>query len=312
MSVEYGRLGSSGLLVSKIGLGTNNFGGRMDLEQTRAVLDRALEQGITMLDTADVYGGSKSEEFIGECLGNRRQDVVIATKFASAMGESPYERGTSRRYIFRAAEASLRRLKTDYIDLYQFHRPDPETPIVESLQALDDLVKQGKVRYIGECNFAGWQIADAQWTARTEHLARLVSAQHEYSLLNRDVQTEVLPAARAVGAGILPYFPLASGFLTGKYRKGALPEGARITNQPAARRSQTLSVRNFELLDKLEAFASQRGHSTTELAFAWLLAQPEVSSVIAGATRPEQIDENVAAGAWKLSAEDMHAVAAIA
>jgi aryl-alcohol dehydrogenase-like predicted oxidoreductase len=310
--VDYARLGSSGLLVSKIGLGTNNFGGRIDLDKTRVVLDRALDQGITLLDTADSYGAGKSEEFIGECLGSRRHEVVIATKFASPMGESPYQRGTSRRYIVEAAEASLRRLKTDYIDLYQFHRPDPQTPIVESLQALDDLVKQGKVRYIGECNFASWQISDAQWTARTEHLTRLISAQHEYSLLTRDIQAEVLPAARAMGAGILPYFPLASGFLTGKYRKGTSPEGARLTNAPAARRDRVLNDRNFELLEKYDAFARQRGHSMTELAFAWLLAQPEVSSVIAGATRPEQVDENVAAGQWKLSPEDMQAVAALA
>ncbi len=310
--MDYGRLGSSGLLVSKIGLGTNNFGGRIDLDQTRTVLDRALEQGITLLDTADMYGMGKSEEFIGECLGNRRHDVVIATKFAVAMGESPYQRGTSRRYIIEAAEASLRRLKTDYIDLYQFHRPDPETPIVESLQALDDLVKQGKVRYLGECNFAGWQIVDAQWTARTEHLPRLISAQHEYSLTNRDIQTEVLPAARAMGTGILPYYPLGGGFLTGKYRKGVMPEGARLTKANARTASRFVNERNFDLLEKFEAFASQRGHSITELAFAWLLSQPEIGSVIAGATRPEQVDENVAAGEWRLSPEEMETIAAIA
>jgi aryl-alcohol dehydrogenase-like predicted oxidoreductase len=309
--VDYGRLGSSGLLVSKIGLGANNFGPRIGLEQTRAVLDRALEQGVTLLDTADIYGMGKSEEFIGECLGNRRHDVIIATKFAVTMGESPYQRGTSRRYIFEAAEASLRRLKTDYIDLYQFHRPDPETPIVESLQALDDLVKQGKVRYIGECNFAGWQIADAQWTARTEHLARLISAQHEYSLINREIQAEVLPAARAMGTGILPYYPLGGGFLTGKYRKGVMPEGARLTKANARTSSRWVNDHNFELLEQFEAFASQRGHSMTELAIAWLLSQPEVGSVIAGATRPEQVDENVAAGQWQLAPEDMAALAAI-
>jgi aryl-alcohol dehydrogenase-like predicted oxidoreductase len=310
--VDYGRLGSSGLLVSKIGLGTNNFGGRIDLDQTRAVLDRALEQGITLLDTADMYGMGKSEEFIGACLGNRRHDVIIATKFAVAMGESPYQRGTSRRYIIEAAEASLRRLKTDYIDLYQFHRPDPETPIVESLQALDDLVKQGKVRYVGECNFAGWQIVDAQWTARTEHLPRLISAQHEYSLTNRDIQTEVLPAARAMGTGILPYYPLGGGFLTGKYRRGVMPEGARLTKANARTTSRFVNERNFELLEKFEAFASERGHSITELAFAWLLSQPEIGSVIAGATRPEQVDENVAAGQWRLSSEEMDTLAGIA
>ena len=184
--MEYGRLGSSGLLVSRIGLGTNNFGARIDLDRTRAVIDRALDLGITLIDTADMYGAGKSEEFIGQSLGKRRHEVIIATKFAVPMGESPYMRGTSRRYIVEAVERSLRRLKTDYIDLYQFHKPDPETPIVESLQATDDLVRQGKVRYIGHSNFAAWQIVDAQWTARTEHLARPISAQHEYSLLERE------------------------------------------------------------------------------------------------------------------------------
>jgi aryl-alcohol dehydrogenase-like predicted oxidoreductase len=306
--VEYGRLGSSGLLVSRIGLGTNNFGARIDLDRTRAVIDRALDLGITLIDTADMYGAGKSEEFIGESLGKRRHEVVIATKFAVPMGESPYMRGTSRRYIIEAVERSLRRLKTDYIDLYQFHKPDPETPIVESLQATDDLVRQGKVRYIGHSNFAAWQIVDAQWTARTEHLARPISAQHEYSLLEREVEKEVLPAAQAMGLGVLPYYPLGAGFLTGKYRGGAMPEGARLTNMPASRSGRILNDRNLDLLERWEAFAADRGHSMTELAFAWLLAHPVVSSVIAGATRPEQVDENVAAGQWKLPPADLEAV----
>jgi aryl-alcohol dehydrogenase-like predicted oxidoreductase len=290
-------------------LGTNNFGARIDIDQTRAVIDRALDHGITLFDTADTYGSGKSEEFIGECLGNRRHDVVIATKFGVPMGESPYSRGSSRRYIMQAAEASLRRLKTDYIDLYQFHRADAETPIVESLQALEDLVRQGKVRYIGHCNFAAWQIVDAQWTAKTEHLVRPISAQHEYSLLDRAAQADVIPAARAMGLGVLPYYPLASGFLTGKYRQGAaLPEGARLTKAPAQRSARVLTDRNFELLEKWQALAAERGHSITELAVAWLLAHPEVGSVIAGATQPEQVDQNVAAGRWQLSAEDLAAV----
>jgi aryl-alcohol dehydrogenase-like predicted oxidoreductase len=309
--MEYGRLGNSGLLVSKIGLGTNNFGGRSNFEQTRAVIERALEQGITLFDTADVYSMGKSEEFIGTVLGKRRHEVVIATKFGIPMGESPYIRGTSRRYIMQAVEASLARLQTDYIDLYQFHRPDPQTPIAESLQALEDLVQQGKVRYIGECNFAGWQIADAQWTARTEHLTRLISAQHDYSLLNREAQKEVLPAARAMGLGVLPFYPLAAGFLTGKYRKGVMPEGARLTNAPGGRATAILTDRNFELLEKWENFARERGHSMTELAMAWLLGQPEVGSVIAGATRPEQVDQNVAAGQWQLSTADTKELAEI-
>jgi aryl-alcohol dehydrogenase-like predicted oxidoreductase len=306
--VDYGRLGSSGLLVSRIGLGTNNFGGRIDLEQTRAVIERALDHGITLFDTADMYGAGKSEEFIGECLGTRRHDVVIATKFGMPMGESPTMRGTSRRYIIEAAERSLRRLKTDYIDLYQFHTADPATPILESLQATDDLVRQGKVRYIGLSNFSAWQIVDAHWTARTEHLARPISAQHEYSMLMRDVEKEVVPAAQALGLGVLPFFPLASGFLTGKYQRGALPEGARLTNQPANRSGRILNDKNFARLDRWERFASERGHSMTELAVAWLLAQPAMGSVIAGATRPEQVDENVAAGQWHLTPADLEAV----
>jgi aryl-alcohol dehydrogenase-like predicted oxidoreductase len=309
--MDYGRLGNSGLLVSKIGLGTNNFGGRSNFEQTRAVIERALEQGITLFDTADVYSMGKSEEFIGTVLGKRRHEVVIATKFGIPMGESPYIRGSSRRYIMQAVEASLARLQTDYIDLYQFHRPDPQTPIAESLQALEDLVQQGKVRYIGECNFAGWQISDAQWTARTDHLTRLISAQHDYSLLNREAQKEVLPAARAMGLGVLPFYPLAAGFLTGKYRKGVMPEGARLTNAPGGRATAILTDRNFELLEIWENFARERGHSMTELAMAWLLGQAEVGSVIAGATRPEQVDQNVAAGQWQLSAADMKELAEI-
>ena len=308
--MEYGRLGNSGLVVSKIGLGTNNFGGRIDKDQTRAVIERSLDHGITLFDTADQYGAGKSEEFIGEILGpQRRHDVIIATKFASATGESPYARGTARRYVMQAAEASLRRLQTDYIDLYQVHFPDPHTPVLETLQALDDLVHQGKVRYIGESNFAGWQIVDAVWTARSEHLTRPISAQHDYSLLNQDAKREVLPAARAMGLGVLPFYPLGGGFLTGKYRRGApLPEGARLTKLPSNRSSRFLNDHNFDLLDKYEAFARDRGHSLTELAFAWLLGQPEIASVIAGATRPEQVDENVAAGTWRLSPEDFEAL----
>lgn len=307
--MEYGRLGHSGLVVSRIGLGTNNFGGRIDLDRTRTVIDRALEQGITLFDTADVYGGAgKSEDFIGQCLGARRHDVVIASKLAAPMGEGPYRRGTSRRYIMQAVEASLRRLRTDYIDLYQLHRPDPETPILETMQVFDDLVRQGKVRYVGHSNFAGWQIVDAQWTARTEHLVRPISAQHEYSLMDRTIEGDVLPAVRAMGLGLLPYFPLASGFLTGKYRRGQMPAGARLTSAPAQRQSQVLNDHNYDRLERWEQFASDRGHSLIELAFAWLLAEPAVSSVIAGATSPEQIDSNVAAGDWRLSPEDRGAV----
>jgi aryl-alcohol dehydrogenase-like predicted oxidoreductase len=307
--VEYGRLGTSGLIVSKIGLGTNNFGGRLDLDGTRAVIDRALDHGITLFDTADIYGGGKSEEFIGEVLGRRRHEVILATKFGLPVGESPYERGGSRHYIRRAVERSLRRLKTDYIDLYQYHRPDPQTPIAETLQTLDDLVRAGKVRYVGHSNFASWQILDADWTARAEHLARPISAQHEYNLLSRDLQREVLPAVRHLGLGVLPFFPLASGFLTGKYHRDALPQGTRLTSGGSQMGRRILTDANWERLERLEAFATEHGHQLIGLAFGWLLSQPEVSSVIAGAMTPEQVDSNVANGlAWRLSPQELASV----
>ena len=312
MVVEYGRLGTSGLIVSKIGLGTNNFGGRLDLDGTRVVIDRALDHGITLFDTADIYGGGKSEEFIGEVLGGRRQEVILATKFGLPVGESPYERGGSRHYILRAVERSLRRLKTDYIDLYQFHRPDPETPIAETLETLDGLVRSGKVRYVGHSNFASWQILDADWTARTEHLARPISAQHEYNLLSRDLQREVLPAVRHLGLGVLPFFPLASGFLTGKYHRDALPQGTRLTGAGSQMGRRILTDANWDRLERLEAFATEHGHQMIELAFGWLLGQPEVSSVIAGAMTPEQVDSNVATGlAWRLTSDELAAVPAL-
>jgi len=312
VGVEYGRLGTSGLIVSKIGLGTNNFGGRLDLDGTRAVIDRALDHGVTLFDTADIYGGGKSEEFIGEVLGRRRHEVIVATKFGLPVGESPYERGGSRHYIMRAVERSLRRLKTDYIDLYQFHRPDPETPIAETLETLDGLVRAGKVRYVGHSNFASWQILDADWTARTEHLARPISAQHEYNLLSRDLQREVLPAVRHLGLGVLPFFPLASGFLTGKYHRDALPQGTRLTGAGSQMGRRILTDANWERLERLEAFAAEHGHQMIELAFGWLLGQPAVSSVIAGAMTPEQVDGNVANGlAWRLSPDELAAVPAL-
>jgi aryl-alcohol dehydrogenase-like predicted oxidoreductase len=236
--------------------------------------------------------------------------MVLTTKFGSPMGESPYQRGASRRYIMRAVEASLRRLRTDYIDLYMVHQPDSKTPILETLQALDDLVRQGKVRYISHSNFPAWQIVNAEWTARTEHLARPVAAQHPYSLLDRSIEAEVLPAIHAMGLGLIPYFPLASGFLTGKYRPGQVPQGARLAAaQQARNRERLLTESNFEVLGRLEQFASDHGHSLVDLAFAWLLSKPEVGSVIAGATRPDQIDENVRAGTWRLTPDEQDEVA---
>ena len=307
--MEYRRLGRSGLLVSAVGLGTNNFGTRLDEAGTRRVLDQALELGITFVDTADSYGRGASEALIGKLLGPRRKDVVLATKFSSPMGNSPYQRGTSRRWLIEALDASLRRLATDAIDLYQIHFPDPETPIEETLRALDDVVAAGKVRYVGYSNFAAWQIVEGQWTARSEHLVRPISTQNHYNLLRREVEAEVLPAARAHGLGVIPYFPLESGFLTGKYRPGKTPQGARL--EGSARAGEVLRPANFERLERWEAFASSRGRSLVELAVGWLLSHPEVGSVIAGASSAEQVRANVEAGTWRLEAAEMEMVAAI-
>ena len=309
--MEHRRLGRSGLKVSEVGIGCNNFGGRCDRAATKAVVDAAIAAGITLFDTADVYGNQQSEVLLGEALGKRRPHVVIATKFAMPMGQSVHDRGGSRRYVFAAVEASLRRLGTDYIDLYQMHAPDPDTPIDETLDALDVVVRQGKVRYIGNSNFSGWQIADADWTARTAHRTPFVSAQNHYSLLERGVETEVLAACARFGLGMLPYFPLASGMLTGKYRRNeAPPQGTRLATVGRLA-ERALSERNFTIVEKLTDFAAQRDHKLIDVAFGWLLAKPVISSVIAGATSAEQVEANVAASTWRLSAEDVAAVDAI-
>jgi aryl-alcohol dehydrogenase-like predicted oxidoreductase len=302
--MQFRNLGRSGLRVSLVGLGCNNFGGRIDLDATRKVVDAAIEHGITLFDTADIYGEKGgSETTLGQVLGTRRKDIVLASKFGMTMfhgGE-----GGSRRYIMSAVEESLRRLQTDWIDLYQFHRPDPLTPIDETLRAMEDLVTQGKVRYIGCSNMVAWQVADAQWTARDLGLSGFASAQDEYSLLKRGAEKDLIPAIAHYGMGLLPYFPLANGALTGKYKRGAaMPEGARLTKLPE-RAGQIFSEDNWRRIEGLTAFAEQRGHSLVELAFSWLAAQPVVSSVIAGATKPEQIAANVKAAGWALSQEDL-------
>jgi len=310
--VEYRNLGDSGLKISLAGLGCNNFGMRRDTEQTHAVVHRALDEGVTFFDTADIYGNrGGSEELLGKALGKRRREVVVATKFGMPMGAGPYERGASRRYVMAAAEASLRRLDTDYLDLYQLHQPDPDTPQEETLAALDDLVRAGKVRYLGNSNFSGWQVADADWISRTRSLARYVSAQNQYNLLDRRIERDLLPACQKFGLGMLPYFPLASGFLTGKYRRGAeAPKGTRLAlMQPMAK--QVMTEQNFATLERLEEFARGRGHTLVELAMSWLACQPVVSSVISGATRPEQVTENVKACGWKLTDEERKQVDAI-
>ena len=307
--MEFRQLGDSGLQVSAVGLGTNNFAGRLRDEAARMVLNEALEQGITFIDTADIYGrGSEegtgaSESQLGRLLAGRRTKFVVATKFGMPMTESPFERGASRRWITTGVENSLRRLRTDYLDLYQIHAPDPLTPIEETLRALDDLVHSGKVRYVGHSN-----IADADWTARTEHLNRPISAQMHYNLLNRGIQAEVIPACRAHGLGVIPYFPLESGFLTGKYKPGGEGHG-RLSE--GSRAAEIMSPANFERIAGLEAFAAERDHNLLGLAFGWLLSQPIVATVIASASTPEQVRENVAAAEWRLSTAEMESVGAL-
>ncbi|TQS10318.1 aldo/keto reductase [Microbispora bryophytorum] len=294
--MTYRRLGDSGLVVSALGLGGNNFGRRIDLDATRAVVDAALDAGVTLIDTADIYG--ESEALLGEVLKGRREQVVIATKFGGDVnGANGPDWGAraSRRYVRLAVERSLRRLKTDWIDLYQLHFPDPSTPIEETLSVLTDLVREGKVRYVGSSNFASWQVTDADWIARTGGFERFVSAQNEYSLLDRQVDKELVPALLHHGVGLLPYFPLANGLLTGKYRRGEEPPaGTRLAGRP-----QYLTDARFEVVERLREFAERQGVSLLDVAIGGLLAQPSVSSVIAGATRPEQIKANVAAAAWR-------------
>lgn len=306
--MNYRNLGKSGLRVPEIGLGCNNFGGRIDLEATRKVVHKALDVGVVLFDTADAYGDKGgSETALGEILGPRRKDIILATKFAMPMDEEGKKKGASRRYIMEAVEASLTRLKTDWIDLYQQHRPDPLTPIEETLRALDDLVTQGKVRYIGNSGMAAWQVVEAEWTAKAANLTRYVSCQNEYSLLNRKIEAELLPAMEAYGLSLLPFFPLANGLLTGKYKKDAMPEGARLTREKRAA-GRTLTERNWAIVERLEEFSRSRGKTLLELAFSWQLAHPAVASVIAGATKPEQVEANAAAGNWRLTAEDMAAI----
>jgi aryl-alcohol dehydrogenase-like predicted oxidoreductase len=295
-------LGTGGPDVSVVGLGCNNFGSRVDEQGTRAVVDAALEAGITLYDTADVYGNrGGSEELLGKALEGRRDRVVLATKFGHAMtDDAPPNRG-SREYVRVAIEASLKRLRTDVIDLYQYHRPDGLTPIEETIGAMSELVDEGKVRFIGSSNFEAEQVEQADAFARSNSLHPLVSAQNEYSLLERGAERELLPVCERLGVGVLPYFPLASGLLSGKYRRGEpAPAGTRLAMRP-----ERLTDEMFDELEALEAFARERGHTLLELGFAGLLAQPAIASVIAGATKPEQVRANAAAGEWELSRQDV-------
>ena len=294
--------------VSVVGLGCNNFGRRLDYEASALVVNAAIDEGITLFDTADVYGGDgRSEEFLGRALGSRRDDIVLATKFGAPMGEG--KDGASPAYIRTAVEDSLRRLGTDRIDLYQLHRPDPSTPIGDTLATLDELVQQGKVLQIGSSNFTVAMIDDAEAASAAAGQARFVSVQNEYSMLERTPESGVLDECVKLGIGFLPFFPLASGLLTGKYRKGQpQPDGARLTGQDG---NKFMAEANLDIVEQLAAFVAQRGHTMTELAFSWLLTRPAVSSVIAGATKVEQVKDNVRSASWELSAEDLAAIDAI-
>jgi aryl-alcohol dehydrogenase-like predicted oxidoreductase len=303
--MEFRKLGSSGPLVSLVGLGCNNFSVRMDLDRARIVLHTALDLGVTLIDTADSYGKGGSESFLGEILGSSRNKIVLATKFGLAVDEARGLMGASRGYIMTAVEGSLKRLRTDYIDLYQIHQPDPLTPIEETLRALDDLIKQGKVRYVGCSNMPAVQVAEAQSRAKAQGLQGLVCCQDEYSLVARDIERELLPVMQAQGLGLLPYFPLAGGLLTGKYQRDQAPaRGTRFASTPKFLEYHGTDA-NFAIVERLKGFATMRGQGLLELAFSWLAARPQVASIIAGATSPDQVEQNVAAASIKLRAEDM-------
>jgi len=306
--MEYRYLGRSGLQVSAIGLGTNNFGGRLDAAASAVVINHALDMGINMIDTSNSYGGTYSEEYIGRALKGKRHQAVIATKVSSRMADGPNNAGNSRKHIMTEVENSLRRLNTDYIDLYQIHWQDANVPIEETLRALDDLVRQGKARYIGCSNFMAWQVCEAVWTSRALGVTAFASVQPKYSLMDRAIEAELTPFCREYGMGILPYFPLENGFLTGKYKRGQVaPQGTRLAEGDRG----MFTDANFDLLEALEAFCAERGRSVLELAFAWLLANPDVSSVIAGATRAEQVVANAKAAAWTLTAQELAEVNAV-
>jgi aryl-alcohol dehydrogenase-like predicted oxidoreductase len=305
--VEQRNLGKSGLQVSLVGLGCNNFAGRIDFDATKSVVYKALDRGITLFDNADSYGDPKggAEEYLGRILGDRRKDIVLATKFGRPMDGSGRREGASRRYIVEACEASLKRLKTDYIDLYWQHIEDKRTPIEETLRAMDDLVRQGKVRYIACSTLTAWQVVEAEWTSRSLGLEQYIACQERYSLLERQYEPNMAAMIEAYGLGLIPFSPLANGLLTGKYRRNRpMPDGARLTvTQRMADRY--LTDRNWTIVERLADFCASRGRTMLELAMSWLASRPAVSSIIAGATRPEQLEENVRAVDWAISTEDL-------
>lgn len=300
-------VGRSGLQVSVLGLGTNNFGGRLDADASRAVVEACLDAGVTFFDTADIYGGTRSEEYLGRALDGHRDEVVIATKFGGRVGEGPYDVGASRKHIVAACEASLRRLGTDYIDLYYQHFPDPKTPVEETLDTLDTLVRNGKVRYAASSNLAGWQIVEAEHLARSRLTTRFVASQSQWSLLERGIEAEVVPACAAVGVAVVPYYPLASGLLTGKFERGKpAPEGTRLASNP--RFGQIATDRVFDVIDRLSEIAEKGGRTLLELAIGWIAAQPAVPSVLVGAMNPDQVCANAAAAQVVLTSDEMAAI----
>ena len=304
--MEYRNLGKAGVKVSAVGIGCNQFGGKVDAAGTKAVVQRALEVGINFFDTANVYGNPNgtSEEFLGAALEGQRETVAIATKVRFKMGEGPNDLGASRYHVLHEVEASLRRLRTDRIDLYQIHAWDESVPVAEMMRALDDLVRAGKVRYIGTSQFSAWQLAHSNLLAEMMGWEPFVTIQTHFNLLERDAQRELVPFCAWSGVGILPYFPLAGGLLTGKYTRGEPPpEGSRGTFSPYVKNRLTDS--NFDKLDKLRAFADSRGHTLHDLAFSWLLSHKQIPSVIAGATNPDQVSANAATVGWKLSDEEL-------
>ena len=322
--MEYRKLGRTGLDVSILGIGTNDFGRRTDFERCKAILHKCMDLGVNFIDSSNVYADGHSEEFIGEILGKtpQRADMIIATKVGiniagrGGPGAGPNTAnagGSSRHHILQQVEVSLRRLQTDYIDVYYLHRWDADTPIEETLRAFDDLIRSGKVRYIGASNSAAWQLAGAMWAARVHDTAAFACVQAEYNILARDIERDIVPFCKEYGVGLVPYYPLASGLLTGKHSRDHFEEGSRLAGGPwtDVYRGRFVNDRNWDLVDQLSTFAEDRGHTVTELAFAWLRANPVVRSITAGATRPEQVEANAKAVEWKISEDDLGAVNAI-